>query len=129
MGMDYMQKEAAQLYCMKCGKEINDNQVFCDSCLEVMDRFPVKPGTRVVLPNRAAPTVSKKATTRRKVLTTDERLARCRKAIQVLSITLAVTIFALCLSISLLVDNINSETPNRVIGQNYSTIDSPRNTD
>ena len=129
MGMDYTQKEKAPLYCMKCGKEINESQVFCDGCLDVMDRFPVKPGTRVLLPNRAAPTVSKKAATRRKVLTTEERLTRCRKAIQVLSIALAVTIFALCLSISLLVDNVNNETPNRVIGQNYSTVDSPRDTD
>ena len=129
MGMDYMQKEAAQLHCMKCGKEINENQVFCDSCLEVMDRFPVKPGTRVLLPNRATPTVSKKTTTRKRVLTLEERLSRSQKAIQVLSIALAVTIFALCLSISLLVDNMNAETPNRVIGQNYSTVDSPRDTD
>ena len=129
MGVDYMQKEAAQLHCMKCGKEISEKQVFCDSCLEVMERFPVKPGTRVLLPNRSAPVVSKKTAPRKRVLAPEERLARCRKAIQVLSITLAVAIFALCLSITLLVDNLNSETPNRVIGQNYSTIDSPRNAD
>ena len=129
MGMNYMQKEAAQLYCMKCGKEISEKQVFCDSCLEVMERFPVKPGTRVLLPNRTAPTVSKKTTTRKKVLTVEERLARSQKAIQFLSISLAVAIFALCLSVTLLVDNLNNETPNRVIGQNYSTADSPRNAD
>jgi hypothetical protein len=115
--------------CMKCGRNIDPGSVFCDSCLEVMARFPVKPGTRVLLPNRSAPTVSKKAASRRRVLTAEERLARCRKAIQVLSITLAVAIFALCLSITLLVDNLNKETPNRVIGQNYSTVDSDRNTD
>ena len=129
MGMDYMQKEAAQLHCMKCGKEISEKQVFCDSCLEVMERFPVNPGTRILLPNRSAPAVSKKTASRRRVLTAEERLARCRKAIQVLSITLAVAIFALCLSITLLVDNLNKETPNRVIGQNYSTVDSDRNAD
>ena len=129
MDMDYMQKEAAQLHCMKCGKEISEKQVFCDSCLEVMERFPVNPGTRILLPNRSAPAVSKKTASRKRELTAEERLARCRKAIQVLSITLAVAIIALCLSISLLVDNLISETPNRVIGQNYSTVDSDRNTD
>jgi hypothetical protein len=119
----------ALIKCPECGKEISEKQVFCDSCLEVMERFPVNPGTRVLLPNRSAPAVSKKIASRRRVLTAEERLARCRKAIQVLSITLAVAIFALCLSISLLVDNLNSETPNRVIGQNYSTVDADRNAD
>lgn len=111
------------MYCMKCGTEIPEKQVFCDSCLEVMDLFPVKPGTRVLLPNRAAPVTVKKSTSRRKVLSLEERLARARKAIQWLSIALITSIIILFLSVTLLLETLNSEDPNRMIGQNYSTID------
>ena len=39
--------------CMKCGVEIPENQVFCDSCLSVMNRYPVKPDAHIHLPKRA----------------------------------------------------------------------------
>lgn len=37
---------------MKCGKEIDDQQVFCDDCLAVMAQYPVKPDVAVHLPKR-----------------------------------------------------------------------------
>lgn len=40
------------MYCMKCGKEIDDQQVFCDDCLAVMAQYPVKPDVAVHLPKR-----------------------------------------------------------------------------
>ena len=39
--------------CMKCGRDTQDPQVFCDDCLQVMERYPVKPGTPIQLPKRA----------------------------------------------------------------------------
>ena len=38
--------------CIKCGREIPENQVFCDRCLEQMAAHPVKPGTPIYLPKR-----------------------------------------------------------------------------
>ena len=38
--------------CMKCGKEVSEGQVFCEECLTEMERYPVKPGTPVLLPHR-----------------------------------------------------------------------------
>ena len=38
--------------CMKCGKTTTNEQVFCDDCLQVMAKHPVKPGTPVYLPQR-----------------------------------------------------------------------------
>ena len=35
------------MQCMKCGMEVPEGQVFCNGCLEVMDKYPVKPGTPV----------------------------------------------------------------------------------
>ena len=31
--------------CMKCGREIPEQQTFCDVCLEVMSQYPVNPHT------------------------------------------------------------------------------------
>ena len=30
------------MFCMKCGKEIGEHQVFCNSCLEIMSQYPVR---------------------------------------------------------------------------------------
>lgn len=117
------------MYCMKCGKEIPEKQAFCDSCLAVMEQFPVKPGTPVLLPNRPAPAPLKRSAARKKILSTEDRLSRAKKAIQWLSIILAVTLFAFFLSVTLLIDSFRSDTPDREIGQNYSTAGASKNID
>ena len=38
--------------CMRCGKETEADNVFCNECLEDMKRHPVKPGTPIQLPVR-----------------------------------------------------------------------------
>ena len=117
------------MYCMKCGKEIPGKQAFCDRCLEVMARFPVKPETHVLLPNRDTSTAPKKSPARRKPLSVEERLIRTKKVIQWLSIALAATFFALVLSVSLLIETMTPETQGGTIGQNYSTTDAQRGSD
>ena len=111
------------MYCMKCGKEIGENQVFCPDCLAVMDRYPVKRGAKVLIPNRPEPVQVKKAAPRKKTLSPEEKIARLQKAIQVLSVSLAAVVLALILSIALLADALSSDTQGNAIGQNYSTVD------
>lgn len=38
--------------CLKCNRETEDNQVFCNECLEQMKKDPIKPGTPITLPTR-----------------------------------------------------------------------------
>ena len=38
--------------CLKCGKETEEDRSFCADCRAVMDLYPVKPGTPVVLLQR-----------------------------------------------------------------------------
>ena len=38
--------------CMRCGKEIAEDQSFCEECLVEMEQQPVKPGTPIQLPQR-----------------------------------------------------------------------------
>lgn len=46
--------------CMRCGKETDENQVFCAECLADMERHPVKPGTPIQLPSRSNRGTSKR---------------------------------------------------------------------
>lgn len=36
--------------CLRCGRETQDDHAFCDSCKETMKKYPVRPGTAVILP-------------------------------------------------------------------------------
>lgn len=38
------------MQCLKCGREIDADAVFCDRCLDEMAKYPVKPDTVVLLP-------------------------------------------------------------------------------
>lgn len=111
------------MYCLKCGKEIPEKQAFCDRCLAVMEQYPVKPDTHILLPNRSIPQAVKKSANRKKEPTMKERLVRAKTAVKWLSIALAVMVFALSLSVTLLVDTLKSKNTNNTIGQNYNTVD------
>ena len=117
------------MYCMKCGKKISEKQAFCESCLAVMDQFPVKPETHVQLPNRQIPASVKKPPVKKRSLSAEERLVRSRKIIQWLSIALAASVLALFLSVSLLIETIIPEKQTGVIGQNYNTTGAAKQAD
>lgn len=36
--------------CIKCGRKLEEGQAFCADCLEEMTKYPIKPGTPVLLP-------------------------------------------------------------------------------
>ena len=111
------------MFCMKCGKEIEEKAVFCDTCLQEMAKYPVKPDVKIFLPRSNAPSAVKKSAPRRRTVSVEERMARMKKNIQLLSVVLAVTLLALVLSVALLVESISSEAPQEAIGQNYGTIE------
>ena len=79
--------------CMKCGKDIPDDQSFCDGCLQVMDAYPVKPDVAIQLPNRQ-PIVSAKPSHRKRALTPEEQIAQLK--------TVNRWLFGLCLVFALL---------------------------
>ena len=67
--------------CMKCGKETDSGQVFCKSCLEVMEKYPIKPDIVVQLPPTRNLSGDKK-TTRKKELSPKEMLRKQRKLVK-----------------------------------------------
>lgn len=107
--------------CMKCGTETQDQQIFCDSCLAVMDKFPIKPGTPVSLPNRPAAT-AKAAVSRRRIYSVEERLQRTRRTVKWLAIALVSSLLALVLTVTLLVHTAALYRESESIGKNYNTV-------
>lgn len=115
------------MYCLKCGKDTTGEQVFCDSCLQAMEAYPVKPGTPVNLPNKKSNTDPKKTSHRKRPMTADEQIANLAKHLRrsrFLGLILAVLLLAA--SALLLYEVLNPDGP--VIGQNY-TIDTTMGTE
>ena len=104
--------------CMKCGRDLEPGQVFCDRCREVMGRYPVKPGVVVQLPHRQPP-VKKQPSRRRPTLSAEEQLAivrrMLRRQILLILILLAMVIGLGWLSVRLYLDGEKKVLP----GQNY----------
>ena len=102
--------------CLKCGREIEEGQVFCNDCLVQMAKYPVKPGTAVQLPSRGSAAVSKKVHSRRRTKAAPEE----QKRIRILSALLSVCVVLL---IVLSVVTLRYMSANRLLpGQNYSAV-------
>ena len=105
--------------CMKCGRETENEAVFCPDCLQVMEKYPVRPGTVVNLPHRKESSVLKKIT-KRHVITAEEQIKVLRKWVSILSILLLVCIIAIVLMFKPTMHYVLDEHVE--IGQNYSTV-------
>ena len=110
--------EVRDVNCLKCGREIEEGQVFCNDCLVQMAKYPVKPGTAVQLPSRGSAAAAKKVHARRRGKTALEEQLKVR--VRVLSVLLAVCVVLL---IVLSVVTLRYMSTNRLLpGQNYSAV-------
>ena len=105
--------------CMKCGRETQDESVFCQDCLTEMKKYPVRPGTVVLLPRRREPSILKKIP-KRYMLTMEEQITFLRNAVMVLSILLGICIAAIALMLKPTMHYVMDEHVE--IGQNYSSV-------
>lgn len=108
--------------CMKCGREVSGDQVFCAGCLERMAEHPVKPDVVVQLPpRREAP--PKKNQPRKKARTPEEQIQRLKRKNRWLT-----AIVCLLLSITLALGYLSFDffrqlDVQKFLGQNYSTVE------
>ncbi len=108
--------------CMKCGREIEESQVFCAECLEVMAKYPVKPGIAIQLPHRKdAPVLKKMHIKRRQTPTPEEQIQRLRKRVRTFVILWIVTLALLAATIYPTMQYFFGEDI-LLPGQNYTTI-------
>lgn len=113
--------------CIKCGKSTSDKQVFCDDCLQVMDRYPVKPGTPITLPKASTQATAKKSPHKKRTATPDEQIIYLRKHLRrARAFSLLLALLLLGASAMLLYEALSPSGP--IIGKNY-TIDTTQGTD
>ena len=110
--------------CIKCGREIEENQVFCPACLEEMGRYPVKPGVVVHIPKRTDGPEEKRTPVRKRLLLDpEEQIRKLKKKVLWLRLTVAVLLLA-CGLLCFAVGKVAMELDVRqIIGQNYSTVE------
>lgn len=104
--------------CLKCGRDTEEGAVFCTDCLLTMQKYPVRPGTPVVLPTRER-SVSKKAPKRR-VISAEDQLKALKKRNRNLFVLWIATVLALAILAFVGWQNIfrSQHRP----GQNYTAI-------
>ena len=111
--------------CMKCGREIEDSQIFCPKCLEIMEKYPVKTDVVIKIPVQPDPS-AKKAQPRKKVRTPEEQVLLLKRRNRWLTATVC---FLLAVSVALAflsIDVLRQLDIQRLLGQNYSTVEPTR---
>lgn len=105
------------MYCLKCGRETDDEQAFCLDCQKEMAKYPVDPNAVVTIP------VRKQAPPRKPVkrkTPPEDQIRELRRRVRIYACLFAVALIAaICLSIPFIRD-IGKEKFQ--IGQNYSTV-------
>lgn len=108
--------------CMKCGRETTGEQVFCEECLRIMAKYPVKPGIAVKLPQRRDPSVHRR-TVRRRSINTDEQIRILKKWVRNLTIALLLCLAAIGFLLKPALTHLLGE--HYKPGQNYNVVVTP----
>ena len=109
--------------CMKCGREFDAQQIFCDGCLAEMDKYPVKPGVVVMLPRRRSQPAKEKTPRRRQVqILPEEQIKLLKKRLRIQAIALALVGLLLAAAMWLQVSYQLEKNEHKLLpGQNYSS--------
>lgn len=105
--------------CMKCGREIPEDDVFCAECLADMEKYPVKSGTVVFIPNRTAQTAVKRV--QKRVLPPEEQIRLLNRRIRRLWGALILSGLLTAAAIGLAVYGLHDEEIQFLPGQNYTS--------
>ena len=104
--------------CMKCGRETENEQVFCQGCMQIMEKYPVRPGTVVLLPRRRESAIKK--TVKRHSIPAEEQIKILKKQIMILWFVL---VFCIAMIVMMINPTLHYALDKHVeIGQNYSTV-------
>ena len=105
------------MYCLKCGRETEDEQAFCLECQKIMAKYPIDPNAVVQLPSRKQ-SQPKKPVKRR--ATPEDQIKALKHQVRVLTcLLLAAVALAVCLSFPVIR---NYGKQKFQIGQNYTTV-------
>ena len=115
--------------CMKCGRETRADAVFCEECLEHMDRHPVPPNTLVYVPTEKDRAAVKKQVSVRSEPTPEEQVKRLSRRVHAMGLLLALTLGAAVFFGLLSLDTLHELNMTNFIGKNYTAITSSATVD
>ena len=109
--------------CMKCGKEIEEGQFFCEECQSFMNANPIRANIVVTIPNRPAPAPAKRRGRRKKYVSAEEQVRSLRGTLRVMVVIWLLTILLFSLAAIYIVRLLDTPAEEPNIGQNYSTVE------
>lgn len=104
--------------CLKCGRDVEDGAVFCLGCLREMEKYPVRPGTPVVLPSLERTAV--KRTPKRRGISPEEQIRNLKKQIRTVTILWIVTFLVMAVLAAVCWRVLPHPQPRP--GQNYTAV-------
>lgn len=105
------------MYCLRCGRETEEDQAFCLDCQKDMAKYPIDPNAVVQLPVRKQ-SAPKKPVKRR--VPPEEQVKYLKRRVRIYACLLAAALIAVAfLSIPVIRDYGKDKFQ---IGQNYSTV-------
>lgn len=110
--------------CLKCGKETCNGQVFCPDCQQIMQQYPVKPGTAIHLPPRNYTSSDKRQHEKNRTPSQEDAVTQLRGMIHWLTAAIALLSVLLLLTASMLIHTLSKDNAPTMIGRNYTTANS-----
>lgn len=108
--------------CMRCGRETEAEQVFCEECLADMEKHPVEPGTVVQLPKRRYSQTPKRPEKKKRFRKSEDEVAFLKKMNRWLVTALLFVTLAFVAVSAIAIHFINKADTTPSIGRNYSTV-------
>ena len=110
------------MQCLRCGRETENDQVFCLTCEALMSKHPVKPNTVVTIPERSVR--MRNLTPRKPVkpIRAEENTDHLHRTIAQLRLWVCMLMAALMLCVAALTWQELQHSSKPSIGQNYQSI-------
>ena len=117
------------MWCLKCGKDTKDENVFCPQCLATMENYPVKSDIHIQLPNHEARELAKKnAKKKKRAPSLEEQIEILRTRNRRLAAIIVLLVLMLGAAAYYLLRNNHApeivENISKELGKNY-TVESP----
>ena len=112
------------MHCLRCGRETENQQVFCKACLEYMSLHPVKSDTPIYIPSRKEKeTPRRQHHWHRKERTAEEMVVILRKRVKFLAAVSLILFMMLSAAVTgvWLAKKQGADIPIPNIGQNFVT--------
>ena len=110
--------------CMKCGRKIENNGVFCEGCLSVMEKYPVKQNATLQLPKNRDAVAPKKSNKKKHQTPLEDQVNYQRRVIRRLGLMVGVLFLAVSLLLGWLLYEtvLTPDKEQNNTGKNYTTV-------